>query len=56
MPVPSPEINIGASQNQRCHPSKEKDMLKIDLPKERFPDWQEAMLNTGLFASSWIFA
>ena len=44
VPVPIPGINIGASRDQRCHPAKEKDMLKIDLPKERLPDWKEAML------------
>ena len=44
MPVPTPKINIGAVQGRRCHPAKEKDMLKIDLPKERLPNWKEAML------------
>jgi Fe-S oxidoreductase len=44
VPVPIPGINIGASKDQRCHPAKEKDMLKIDLPKGRLPDWKEAML------------
>jgi Fe-S oxidoreductase len=44
MPVPAPGIRIGASQDQRCHPAKEKDMLKIDLPKERLSDWKEVML------------
>ena len=44
MPVPAPGIRIGASQGQRCHPAKEKDMLKIDLPEECLPDWKGAML------------
>ena len=39
-----PRIEIGASRAMRCHPAKEKDMVKIDLPKERAKDWKEAML------------
>ena len=41
VPVPIPGINIGASQGQRCHPAKEKDMLKIDLPKAGAENIQE---------------
>src|SRR4030042_551822 len=44
VPVPIPRIKIGASQHLRCHPCKEKDMAKIDLPRERAKDWKEAML------------
>jgi Fe-S oxidoreductase len=43
-PVPVPEIRLGASRHARCHPSKEKDMVKIDLPKTRRDDWKETML------------
>ena len=44
VPVSVPEFKIGASSHQRCHPAKEKDMVKIDLPKERGRDWKEVML------------
>jgi Fe-S oxidoreductase len=42
--VPAPEIRIGASGKQHCHPSKAKDMVKIDLPRERMENWKEVML------------
>ena len=44
MPVPVPEIRIGASSRQKCYPAKGKDMVKIDLPKERVGNWKETML------------
>ena len=43
-PVPVPEIKAGASKHAFCHPAKEKDMAKIDLPRNRREDWKEAML------------
>ncbi|MBI5968836.1 MAG: (Fe-S)-binding protein [Deltaproteobacteria bacterium] len=43
-PVPIPGIKIGASRHQVCHKAKDKDMAKIDLPKERKENWKEAML------------
>ncbi len=44
MPVPIPEIQIGKTRRHRCYPAKEKDMVKIDLPKERVGNWKEVML------------
>ena len=44
VPLPIPLIRMGATQRQRCHPAKEKDMVKIDLPRERAKDWKEVML------------
>jgi len=43
-PVPVPEIKAGASKHAACYPAKEKDMAKIDLPKNRREDWKDAML------------
>jgi Fe-S oxidoreductase len=43
-PVPVPEIKPGASKHAVCYPAKEKDMAKIDLPKNRRADWKDAML------------
>ncbi len=43
-PIPVPPLKIGALQHQKCHPAKEKDLVKIDLPKERASNWKEAML------------
>jgi Fe-S oxidoreductase len=43
-PVPVPEIKPGASKHAVCYPAKEKDMAKIDLPKNRREDWKDAML------------
>lgn len=42
--VPIPEIKIRASEHLRCYPAKTKDMVKIDLPKERVENWKEVML------------
>jgi len=39
-----PPIQSGTTQKQRCHWAKEKDMAKIDLPKEKAKDWPEAIL------------
>ena len=44
VPFPTPEIRLGSLQDRRCHPSKEKDMAKIDLPGQRRADWKEVML------------
>ncbi len=44
MPVSVPEIQIGATRKQKCYPAKEKDMARIDLPKERVGNWKEVML------------
>ncbi len=44
IPVGIPSLKIGSSQHQLCHPAKAKDMVKIDLPPERLPEWKEAML------------
>ncbi len=44
MPVPVPEIRVGASGRQKCYPAKQKDRVKIDLPGERVRDWKEVML------------
>ena len=43
-PLPIPALRAGASQHQRCYPAKEKDMVKVNLPRERAKDWKEAML------------
>ena len=43
-PLPIPSIKAGASARQRCYPAKAKDMIKVDLPKERAKDWKEVML------------
>jgi len=43
-PVPVPAIKTGASKHAVCYPAKEKDMVKIDLPKARREDWKEPML------------
>jgi Fe-S oxidoreductase len=43
-PFPVPEIKIRASEHLRCYPAKAKDMVKIDLPKERLENWKEVML------------
>jgi len=43
-PVPVPGIKTGASKHVVCYPAKEKDMVKIDLPKTRREDWKEAMI------------
>ena len=43
-PVPVPEIKAGASKHTVCYPAREKDMAKIDLPKNRREDWKDAML------------
>jgi Fe-S oxidoreductase len=43
-PVPIPEIKPGASKHAVCYPAKEKDMAKIDLPKNRREDWKDVML------------
>ncbi len=43
-PVPIPGIKPGASKHAVCYPAKEKDMAKIDLPKNRREDWKDAML------------
>ncbi len=42
--IPIPKLNPGATRNQKCHPAKEKDMAKIDLPLARVDDWKEAIL------------
>ena len=44
MPVSVPEVRTGASSHQKCHPAKAKDMVKIDLPRERGGDSKETML------------
>lgn len=43
-PLPVPGLKIGASHRQRCYPAKAKDMVKIDLPRARVPNWKETML------------
>lgn len=43
-PLPIPPLRIGASAGQKCYRAKAKDMIKIDLPKERAKDWKEVML------------
>jgi Fe-S oxidoreductase len=43
-PIPIPEIKLEASRHQRCYPAKAKDMVKINLPKERAENWKETML------------
>ncbi len=39
--VVPPALREGASQEVRCHPSKEKDTRPINLPAQRVDDWQE---------------